>query len=160
MVPRPNDRARSKAEGRSQIHKPDISKRPSVIGITKPSEAMSPPIPAKPKNRKLSSKSSDSTIPEPLSATDNSHLPGSQHLMKTQKITSPLNTPSVRDQLLSNYPSVVPTHFPFQHAIPKPDTGKYSITRNIMHACNCLIVNIDFKDQFWYKFIKSTSYVV
>ncbi|XP_028408778.1 uncharacterized protein F54F2.2-like [Dendronephthya gigantea] len=123
VIPRPNERARSKAEARSQIHKPDISKRPSVIGTTKPSESISPPIPTKPKNRKPSSKSSDTNIPEPLSATDNPLLPGSQHLMKTQKITSPLNTPSVRDQLLSNYPSVVSTHFPFQHTIPKPDTG-------------------------------------
>ena len=121
MVPRANERARSKAEGRTQhVLKPDISKRPSVIGTTKSTESTSPPIPVKPKNRKPSSKTSD-TFSEPLLGTDSSNFLASQHLMKTQKITSPLNTPSVRDQLC-NYPSVVSTHFPFQHPFPKPDT--------------------------------------
>ena len=40
--------------------------------------------------------------------------------MKTQKITSPLNTPSARDHL-PNYSSIVSSHFPFQPTIPKPD---------------------------------------
>lgn len=122
MIPRANERARSKAEGRSQhVQKPDISKRPSVIGTTKSAEPTSPPIPTKPKNRKPSSKASD-VFPEPLGATESSNLPGSQHYMKTQKITSPLNTPSVRDHL-SSYSSAVSSHFPFQHTIPKANTG-------------------------------------
>ena len=122
MIPRANERARSKAEGRTQhVQKPDISKRPSVIGTTKSAEPTSPTIQSKPKNRKPSSKASD-IFPEPLGATDSSNLPGSQHYMKTQKITSPLNTPSVRDHLTS-YSSAVSSHFPFQHAIPKADTG-------------------------------------
>ena len=125
MVPRANERARSKAEGRTQhVQKPDISKRPSVIGTTKSNESTSPTIPGKPKARKPSSKASD-TFPEPLSI-DSSNFLVSQHLMKTPKITSPLNTPSVRDQM-SNYSSVVPTHFPFQHPVAKPDVASIGL---------------------------------
>ncbi|CAB4004138.1 AF-10 isoform X4 [Paramuricea clavata] len=124
VVPRASERARSKAEGRTQhVLKPDISKRPSVIGTTKSTESTSPTSSsAKPKNRKPSFKTSD-TFPESLSASDSSNLLGSQHLMKTQKITSPLNTPSVRDHL-SNYSSVVSTPFLFFSQLPirKPDT--------------------------------------
>jgi hypothetical protein len=102
------------------VQKPDISKRPSVIGTTKSPEPTSPTLPGKPKNRKPSSKASD-IFPEPLSSIDGSNFLASQHLMKSQKITSPLNTPSIRDQMSSGYSSVVSTHFPFQHPISKPD---------------------------------------
>lgn len=123
VIPRANERARSKAEGRS-VHKPDITKRPSVIGTTKSSDALSPTSLTKQKNRKLS-KSAD-TLPEPLSGSDSPSLLASQQLMKTQKITSPLNTPSVRDQL-SGYTNAVSTQFPFQHSLgfQKPDTPSY-----------------------------------
>lgn len=128
MVPRPNDRARSKAEGRTLVQKPDISKRPSVIGTAKSTESTSPTTSAaKQKNRKPS-RTSDSFL-EPLSATNSLSLPGSQQLTKTQKITSPLNTPSVRDHM-PNYPNVVSTHFPFQPSLPRPDTSSEQVVSN------------------------------
>ena len=103
-----------------------------MIGTTKAAEPISPPIPTKPKNRKPSSKASD-IFPEPLAATESSHLPGSQHYMKTQKITSPLNTPSVRDHLTS-YPSPASSHFPFQHTPTHLKTDTSTVDQTVSNG--------------------------
>ena len=136
VVPRANERARSKAEGRTQhVLKPDISKRPSVIGTTKSTESTSPTSSsAKPKNRKPSFKTSD-TFPESLSASDSSNLLGSQHLMK----------------------SVVSTPFPFYSQLPirKPDTPSIGqavsngVSNPVLPKSNAAVTQAESSKEIW-----------
>ncbi|XP_046839513.1 uncharacterized protein LOC124433767 isoform X2 [Xenia sp. Carnegie-2017] len=126
IVPRPNEKARSKAEGRNQpVQKPDITKRPSVIGTMKSSETPQQASSAKPKNRKPSTKASDGFV-ENSSGNEGASFSDPHHYMKTHKITSPLNTPSSRDHVIG-FPGMVPNHFPFPHGHSKTESTGHTV---------------------------------